>query len=63
MTDKPKSKRGFASFSPEKLAAAAAKGGASVPPEKRSFAVNRGLAASAGKKGGEAHRPTAGKPR
>ena len=34
----------------------ARKGGASVPSEKRSFAKDRDLAASAGRKGGEASR-------
>jgi len=54
--DKPKSRRGFASMTPEKRRAIAAKGGASVPGEKRSFAKNRDLAATAGSKGGEASR-------
>ena len=42
---KPKSRRGFAAM-----------GGASVPGEKRSFAKDRDLAASAGRKGGESSR-------
>lgn len=56
MTDqpKPKSKRGFASMSPEKRRAIAAKGGGSVSPEKRAFSVNRELATSAGRAGGQA---------
>lgn len=62
MTDKPKSKRGFASMSPEKLAAVAAKGGASVRPENRSFAKDRGLAQSAGAKGGQSSRGGGRKP-
>ena len=37
---KPKSKRGFASMSPEKQREIASKGGKSVPAEKRSFAQN-----------------------
>lgn len=56
MTDqvKPKSKRGFAGMSPEKQREIARKGGQSVPKEKRSFAVNRELAAESGRKGGRA---------
>jgi uncharacterized protein len=56
MTDdqpKTKSKRGFASMSPEKQREIARMGGSSVPAEKRSFAQNAGLASSAGKKGGK----------
>lgn len=49
-----KSKRGFAAMSPEKRREIAAKGGASVPAEKRSFSQNRDLAASAGRAGGSA---------
>lgn len=56
MTTTPKAHRGFATFSPEKLKATAAKGGASVPANKRSFAKDRDLAASAGRKGREASR-------
>lgn len=48
------SKRGFASMDPERQRAIARKGGASVPSEKRSFSQDRGLAAKAGRKGGEA---------
>jgi len=48
------SRRGFASMDPEKQRALARKGGASVPADKRSFSQNRQLAASAGRKGGEA---------
>ena len=51
-TDKPKAKRGFACLSPERRREIARKGGASVAPDKRSFATNRDLAASAGQKGG-----------
>lgn len=55
MTDKPDRKhlRGFASLSPERRREIAAKGGGSVPAEKRSFSQNRTLAAEAGRKGGE----------
>jgi general stress protein YciG len=49
---RPKSKRGFASMSPEKRSEIARKGGKSVPAEKRSFSQNAGLAAAAGQKGG-----------
>jgi general stress protein YciG len=49
---KPKSRRGFAAMTPEKRHAIAVKGGQSVPADKRSFAVNRELAKSAGSKGG-----------
>lgn len=49
-----KSKRGFAAMAPEKRREIAAKGGASVPAEKRSFSMNRDLAASAGRAGGSA---------
>lgn len=52
--EKPKSKRGFASMDPDKRREIAAKGGASVPNEKRSFAANRALAVLAGQKGGAA---------
>ena len=49
---KPKSKRGFASMSPERVREIAAKGGKSVPKEKRSFSRDKELAISSGKKGG-----------
>jgi len=51
-----KSRRGFAAMSPEKRREIAAKGGASVPVEKRSFSINRDLAATAGSKGGSVSR-------
>lgn len=51
-----KSKRGFASMSPEKRKAIAQKGGQSVSKENRSFSTNRDLAACAGRKGGSAPR-------
>lgn len=44
--------RGFASMTPERRREIAAKGGASVPAEKRAFATDRGLASKAGSKGG-----------
>ncbi len=53
---KPKSRRGFAAMNPERRREIARKGGASVPGEKRSFAKDRDLAASAGRKGGESNR-------
>jgi uncharacterized protein len=55
-----KPKRGFAAMSPERQREIARKGGESVPAENRSFSRNRELAATAGRKGGEAshgHRP------
>lgn len=52
------SKRGFASMDPERQREIARKGGASVPSEKRSFSQDRGLAAQAGRKGGEASHGT-----
>jgi uncharacterized protein len=55
---KPKSKRGFASMSPEKQREIASKGGKSVPAEKRSFAQSAALAAKAGQKGGRAVHPS-----
>ena len=56
MTDN-KSKRGFASMSPEKRSEIARMGGKAIAPEKRSFSVNRDLAKSAGAKGGQAKGP------
>lgn len=56
MTTTPKAHRGFATFSPEKLKATAAKGGASVPADKRSFSRDPALAARAGTLGGMASR-------
>lgn len=52
MADKQKSKRGFASMSPERQREIARMGGAAVPAEKRSFSANPQLAKDAGKKGG-----------
>jgi len=39
---------------PERQREIARKGGAAVPPDKRSFSQDRSLAADAGRKGGEA---------
>jgi general stress protein YciG len=47
------SNRGFASMDDAKQRDIAAKGGASVPDEKRSFSKDHELAAEAGRKGGE----------
>lgn len=49
-----KARRGFAVMSPDKRREIAAKGGASVPSEKRSFSQNRDLAVRAGRVGGSA---------
>lgn len=51
-----KNLRGFAAMSPEKRLAIAKKGGAAVPPDKRSFSQNRELAAQAGRSGGSTPR-------
>jgi general stress protein YciG len=53
---KPKSKRGFGSMSPERRREIAAKGGASVPSDKRTFSKDKDLAALAGAKGGSSSR-------
>ena len=58
MTTKVKSKRGFASMSPERIREIASKGGSSVPKEKRSFSTNSDLAARAGRKGGTSTEPS-----
>ena len=52
----PRAPRGSAAMTPARRREIARKGGASVPSEKRSFAKDRDLAASAGRKGGEASR-------
>lgn len=54
--EKPRAIRGFAAMTREKRLEIARKGGASVPSEKRSFARNRDLAVTAGRKGGEISR-------
>lgn len=46
-------KRGFASMAPDAQREIAAKGGASIPNDKRSFSVDRELAQRAGRKGGK----------
>ena len=54
---KKKSNRGFAKMkkeNPKLLSAIAARGGAAVPDERRSFAQDHDLAVAAGRKGGEA---------
>jgi uncharacterized protein len=51
-----KARRGFAAMTQEKRTEIARKGGAGVPSHKRSFSKDRNLAASAGRKGGEASR-------
>lgn len=56
MNDKPRARRGFGAMSPERQREIARQGGASVPADKRSFAKDPGLAARAGRKGGEASR-------
>lgn len=58
MTDetKPKALRGFACLTPERRAEIARMGGAATPPEKRSFSLNKDLAAAAGAAGGRAPR-------
>jgi hypothetical protein len=53
---KKKQKRGFACMDVEKRRLIAIKGGGSVKPENRSFARDRKLAMTAGKKGGLASR-------
>ena len=55
--EKPKSRRGFASMSPERRREIASKGGSSVPKEKRSFAKDPKLASLAGRKGGQSVEP------
>jgi uncharacterized protein len=54
--EKPRAIRGFAAMTLERRLEIARKGGASVPSEKRSFARNRDLAVTAGRKGGEISR-------
>lgn len=45
-------RRGFASMDPERRREISRKGGSNVPAEKRSFARDRDLAATAGREGG-----------
>eukprot|EP01041_Mallomonas_annulata_P036665 gene36665-biopygen28687 len=56
VSETPRAKRGFAAMTLERRLEIARKGGASVPGEKRSFALNRDLAVTAGRKGGEISR-------
>lgn len=51
---KPAARRGFAAMNPDRRREIARKGGAAVPPSKRTFSQDRDLAAAAGRKGGEA---------
>jgi general stress protein YciG len=53
-TGRTPARRGFAVMDKERQLAIARKGGQSVPDDKRSFSQDRALAASAGRKGGEA---------
>lgn len=55
-----KQNRGFRAMDPDKRREIAAKGGASVPAHRRAFATKPGLAATAGRKGGEVSRPRKG---
>lgn len=50
-------KRGFASMTPERRREIASMGGKAAPADKRSFFLNRELAAQAGRKGGTAVKP------
>ncbi|AZG78335.1 general stress protein [Methylocystis rosea] len=52
VTAATKSRRGFASMTPERQREIARKGGRSVPSDQRSFAKSPELASSAGRKGG-----------
>ena len=51
---KTRALRGFAAMDKARQREIARKGGAAVPHEKRSFSQDRDLAATAGRKGGEA---------
>jgi general stress protein YciG len=50
-------KRGFATMTIEQRQEIAAMGGRAVPAERRSFALDKALTASAGKKGGKSLAP------
>lgn len=52
MANQQNSNRGFASMDEDRQRAIAAKGGSSVPDEKRGFSRDPELAAEAGRKGG-----------
>ena len=56
MTTRPKGFAHMKKNNPDRLAEVARRGGASVPKDKRSFAVDRSLAMEAGRKGGLASR-------
>ena len=58
MAERRASNRGFASMDADKQRRIASKGGRSVPNEKRSFSLNRQLAAEAGRKGGQSVNPS-----
>jgi general stress protein YciG len=45
--------RGFARYTPEQRREMAARGGSSVPSEKRGWAKDRSAASEAGRKGGQ----------
>lgn len=51
-----KSRRGFASMTPERRREIASKGGKSVKPENRAYSRDKDLASRAGRKGGLALR-------
>lgn len=53
MAQQQQSGRGFAGMDENKQRDIAAKGGQSVPEEKRSFSQNHELASEAGRKGGQ----------
>jgi len=57
--EKKKSKRGFASMKPERRREVARLGGSSVLAHNRSFAKDRELATTAGRKGGLAKKKSA----
>jgi general stress protein YciG len=53
-----KSRRGFASMTPERRKEIASLGGKSVAPENRAFSKSRDLARAAGKNGGRSSKKT-----
>ncbi|OJY04440.1 MAG: stress-induced protein [Rhizobiales bacterium 62-17] len=57
MTAVEKSKRGFASMTPERRQEVARKGGLAVKPENRAFSKDKKLAVKAGRKGGSSVSP------
>jgi len=63
MTDKLKSKRGFACLTPERRREIARKGGSMVPADKRSYSQNKELAQASGRKGGSISRGGGRKPK